>query len=831
MARRSSARLRERSTTPKRVSLSHDAITRTPRTMPAKLSSLQESDEMPGAFPSSVSPSENKLVLNPVIPKNLATPSKATPIKPSEQEMHPQLHHQSTAKPLDEARHLGFSNMGAHTEPPRQTNRLAMLQGTPTRARDLQQEARSPSYHFTFRREHSLELSPEAKALMYEKREEAAKIREQMIADGEGPQPMADTLSRRKATPKGRFSSAHDGMFEKMDSIAGHASAYRAKQFKPVTSSIDEKMHAPSASKKSLKRSPSKAELDEAHNTPTRGTPQNFKISTSSFKGSAIPRSASTKDLKPTHSTEPSSPAKRVKRAGHEDVSATRLASSDEEKSAPTTPQSKSKPSQSNVSYPDLSALTTPTQSSLARAASIKSTKTSKIPAPQFTPAKVPTSILKKTSQFAEEKPATPLLHRSPSKPSFLSRPVGGETISEESHIEKPKAMMDPQHARTPAKSGMAKRLAEHEGQDNVPREKPAPLLARSPVKSGTIKSHHLETGEKETAATATPLLSRSPAKLPATNPFSTTTIAETPGNSMGSKLLGRFNLLRKSPMKSILRTPQRLYSDDPAKIAAGTHMATPPKNSSKSLIAAPPATAPVRKHVDFSSSTLARAVKAQSATPSTPTKDSTSSPKSAHTMPVPTAPSEKNITYPSLVEKDRLLSPSPEKRRQTSGPGDFTFRADNDRIVFESPHAPASSKKAQRPSTIRFISADAIAPPAPIAGSKKRKHEFEDRAVVEDMATASNKENTDAGGADEDHEDEQRPVKRMKPSGPDSSAKKAVQTKPVVERRTTLGVKPKGTKTVSAAAAGAAGAIKKRVSTTISQARLNALSQPKKRG
>ncbi|EGP92463.1 uncharacterized protein MYCGRDRAFT_102274, partial [Zymoseptoria tritici IPO323] len=139
MARRSSARLRERSTTPKRVSLSHDAITRTPRTMPAKLSSLQESDEMPGAFPSSVSPSENKLVLNPVIPKNLATPSKATPIKPSEQEMHPQLHHQSTAKPLDEARHLGFSNMGAHTEPPRQTNRLAMLQGTPTRARDLEQ--------------------------------------------------------------------------------------------------------------------------------------------------------------------------------------------------------------------------------------------------------------------------------------------------------------------------------------------------------------------------------------------------------------------------------------------------------------------------------------------------------------------------------------------------------------------------------------------------------------------------------------------------------------------------------------------------------------------
>jgi hypothetical protein len=205
----------------------------------------------------------------------------------------------------------------------------------------------------------------------------------------------------------------------------------------------------------------------------------------------------------------------------------------------------------------------------------------------------------------------------------------------------------------------------------------------------------------------------------------------------------------------------------------------------------------------------------------------------------MPAVPSEKNITYPPLPDKDRMLSPSPEKRRQTAGPGDFTFRADNDRIVVgKSPNAPASAVgKLSRPSTIRFISHDATTIPAPIAGSKKRKHEFEDRAAVEKMAAAvEDKENV---GADEGHDSEEdnRPAKRMKPSGPDFSPKKiAATTKPAVkpvERRTTLGVKPKGVKTsATATAGGTAGAFKKRASTTtISQARLNALSQPKKRG
>ena len=42
-----------------------------------------------------------------------------------------------------------------------------------------------PNSNLRSNREHSLELSPEAKKLMSEKREEAARIREQMVASGE----------------------------------------------------------------------------------------------------------------------------------------------------------------------------------------------------------------------------------------------------------------------------------------------------------------------------------------------------------------------------------------------------------------------------------------------------------------------------------------------------------------------------------------------------------------------------------------------------------------------------------------------------------------------
>ncbi|CAK4031651.1 Hypothetical predicted protein [Lecanosticta acicola] len=809
MARRSSARLRNRnSSTPNRVSLSHDAPTaRTPRTVPTKLGSLQEDDEMPGTYPQSASP-KSSLALIQAVPNNLiaATPTKAAPIKPAAQEMHPQLHHQTTAKPRAEARHLGFSSMAPHTEPPKYNSKLATIQGTPSKTRNLDVDAKSPSYQFTFRREHSLELSPEAKKLMHEKREEATKIREQMVAEGE-QEPAIDHMlaSRKIAKPKGRFSQIHLQQFEKMDSIAGHASAFRLKTGPNASASGEE-----SQSLKSLKRSPSKAGLDNPSSTPSRPSSRDTAKPLPAPPGTQLPRSTSTKDLKST------SPAKRVKHTNRDDIFAARPSSSDGEEPLPATP-----------STSRLAHLTTPTQASAARSKVPASTKNSAIPAPTFTPAKAPVSILKKSSQAPKES-SSALLARSPSKGSLFAKPIMGKPSTD--------SVGSPLLSRSPFKPSAKKPSAAEDGEASAPKSKAAPLLSRSPVKTMIAKT---TSGESESAKgniAPTPFLSRSPSKIPMASmerePL------ETPGKSTANKLLGRFNLLRQSPMKSILRSPQRLYSDDPAKIAAGTHVATPPKHGFEAMEqpsgSMPPS---AQKHVDFSNSTKARFEKAESSTPS---KTPTPSPMMERKVALSAEP--ETVTYPEISD-GVLLSPSPQKRRQTSGPGDFTFRAGEQNIVFgQSPNAPASATQAKRPSTIRMVSGYAPSPaPRSVVGSKKRKFEFEngkskgskadndamgtsdDGAKTPIFSPVSEKENTSAPD-DENEVQEQRPAKRAKPSALNAAAKKSsasAATASSAARRTTLGVKPKGAKTTSPV---------KRPS-TISAARLNALAQPRRRG
>ncbi|KAF2860819.1 hypothetical protein K470DRAFT_195196, partial [Piedraia hortae CBS 480.64] len=134
MARRSSARLRNcNSSTPKRVS--HLVNDEAPKTVPAKLGSLREEDEpVPGAFPDSPSPvstPSRAAALKAAKERPDVTPQSGT-IRPSDEEMHPQLHHTSTAKPLEEARYLGFARLAPHTEPPK-GSKMHVFQTTPSR--------------------------------------------------------------------------------------------------------------------------------------------------------------------------------------------------------------------------------------------------------------------------------------------------------------------------------------------------------------------------------------------------------------------------------------------------------------------------------------------------------------------------------------------------------------------------------------------------------------------------------------------------------------------------------------------------------------------------
>ena len=729
--------------------------------------------------------------------------------------------------------------MGAHTEPPKQTSRLATLQDTPTKAPKAANGTGSPKVNFSFRREQSPELSPEAKKLMNEKREEAARIREQMVASDEGPEDISEAVGRKLATPKGkkgRFSAAHMEQFKKMDSIAGHASAFRVDPSKAKNTGtpthvqgnggrVQQTNDSPT---KSLKRTTSKAQLDEPdHALQPHALPRSPSKPIFVQTSSQFPRSTSSKNLQAQVKPESNSPAKRMKRNAADDVSIGRPPSSEDETSLQATPQ---RNKSAEPLYPDLSTIASPTQASLARAASIKEVKSSKIPGPALS--RSPSKATLQGAQIDSPKLTTPLLSRSPSKASLFSY----------SQVDKPKAMMSPLLMRSPTKGSTMKKSADVI-ENEAPKTKEAPLLSRSPLKMSVTKGPE-STSTEDKASSFAPLLARSPFKMlvakvteaGVTNDKPTPSIpllarspakvnlaqgdhkqesGETPIKASGKGLMGRFNLLRSSPMKSILRSPHRLYSNDPAKVAAGTHLATPPKvrtDKNRTLSAALAATAPVEKHVDFSNSTKARYERAQSELSSTPSKGSTSPPNFHAER--KSSPKPAFAEYPALPSEDVDSIVTPQKRRQTAAPNDFTFRAGEHSIIFgQSPNAPPAAASNKRPSTIRHISAEpqlASAPPlAPATGSKKRKFDFEnDQAVDEEMSgTASDKEN-------DNQEESERPAKRVKPNAPEPATSKPAS------RPATLGVKPKKGATD----------VKDKKPSTISKARLNALAQPKRR-
>jgi hypothetical protein len=585
--------------------------------------------------------------------------------------------------------------------------------------------------------------------------------------------------------------------------------------------------------------------------------------------------------------TEDASPAKRVKRVEIKEPSSNRPtssssnSSSDKQSAQPSTPQHL-KESREQPSYPNLAHLSTPTQSSLARASSVKSAKvTSKIPAPSLvrSPSKPDltqptvkspadtTALMARSpvkggpfsnnnadvsskSNLLEpsaksDKDNAPLLSRSPAKGVLFSRMSTVAAAPGNSMEEKPKALMDAALARTPAKSAIGQSSRPEQDLSPSPQKKEpqAPLLARSPLKMSVAKDIVVE--EDAAKQSSIPLLSQSPSKASQNfNPFAPAA-TQSPEKKTGGSLIGRFNLLRQSPIKSILRTPQRLYSNDPSKIAAGTHFATPPKlGGEKKHHGQVPATAPVRKHVDFSSST-----KDPDALKNITSSDDSSTPPADD---VPSAAeAEATADYPKLPNIfSPVANPTPDRRRQTIAPGDFTFRAGDSISFGASSLAPPAS--GARGATIRHVSAEPDMIPSTIAasqkkrkfdfenkinlnpaelsptvtpGSKKRKFTFENDAIAKaaEPVSTSDKEN---GGSDAvDDEGAARGKKRVKSVAPSAKVAPPKPAPKMASRMPTLGVKPK------AGAAGAPKDEKKKSSTSISMARLNALAMPKRRG
>jgi hypothetical protein len=249
------------------------------------------------------------------------TPNNRTPIKPAGQEMHPAHHHASTAKVLDEARWLGFQALDAHTAPPKASG---AIQATPSKtpvptstanaahiesSPDFRFRFKSPFAGFTRSSKQEMGLSPSTRNLLKEVNGGETPNGSRALFSATEFSSKADVSpERKKAEPKGkmaRFSDVHMEQFKKMDSIANHASAFRADptRFKPVVAQPLKKSPSkpdlvkPETSK--LKRTQSKIDLTESSSkippTPLKRTQSKIDL-----VGSSLPRYQSSVRLVPS---------------------------------------------------------------------------------------------------------------------------------------------------------------------------------------------------------------------------------------------------------------------------------------------------------------------------------------------------------------------------------------------------------------------------------------------------------------------------------------------------------------------------------------------------
>ncbi|KAA8644709.1 uncharacterized protein ATNIH1004_008916 [Aspergillus tanneri] len=257
--------------------------------------------------------------------------------------MHPSKVHQSTTKQPNSGLILGFNPIPKDADG--NLVKGALVQDTPSKPKHSPAPSShfgTPGFDFKFAC-HESQLSDEARKLMETVRQDAARIKSQIARDQPSQSPASndahDVGDRKIAQPKGkagRFSNAHMAEFKKMDSIAGHASAFRATpgRFQPVQ-------------EKTLKRSNSKARLDES---PAKAVP-------------SVPRS-------------PAPSAKRVKHDTSDDTSTHRPVEGEPRTPKPTAHSRPRPRSTTRASH------FTPTRASAARATatSIKPPRSSMIP-------------------------------------------------------------------------------------------------------------------------------------------------------------------------------------------------------------------------------------------------------------------------------------------------------------------------------------------------------------------------------------------------------------------------------------------------------------------
>ena len=311
------------------------------------------------------------------------TPTDKIPITPNGEVMHPHHHHATTTNPLDEARWLGFWRKGLRTEPVKKSISFFTTENTPTKVGEPLPSSINPDFEFKFKRQ-SIELSPEAQKIMVESKEEATKIRSQIVQDKGTFLPKKLFTDRKFAKPKakvGRFSDAHMLEFKKMDSIANHPSSFRTDPKRvPHTT---------------LKRSRSKADLDR---------PEQPALSMAT--ASAVMH----------HIIPASTPAKRIKGSGSECFTA-KTATMDNSPAPSSSPSAKRYNTERIKSYigrpKGTARLSTPMRNGrLPRSNSVKPIRMSM--APSFIHSEPRTSLFPAPLSIATKSPETPKVNQKP---------------------------------------------------------------------------------------------------------------------------------------------------------------------------------------------------------------------------------------------------------------------------------------------------------------------------------------------------------------------------------------------------------------------------------
>ncbi|KAI4714717.1 hypothetical protein J4E89_000398 [Alternaria sp. Ai002NY15] len=547
------------------------------------------------------------------------TPKDRTPIKPAGQEMHPAHHHASTAKILDEARWLGFQSLG--TAPSKATGLAgqATPSKTPVAASSMANVGSSPDFRFRFK-------SPSSKqdeATLSPSSRNILKDAGIAGTPGGGSRALFGTSewsSKVDVSPQRKMAEAK-GKTARFSDV-------HMKQFK----NMDSIANHPSAFRadptrfkpvvgQSLKKSPSKPELANPEANKLKRTQSKADLAEpSSSAAGGLKRTQSRMDLAGSGSKIPPTPLKRT--------------------------QSKM----------DLTGSALPRSQPPARMAP-------------------PTRDGRPASRDGDgdRNPVAKRVKRTESDDAATTRPASREKMPD----------VPARAAATPARKKTS--------QTALPR-----LAARlmTPTKSSMARSQSVKTlkttsmiptlGKSPSTNNlgASPSVNRSFESSSARNTFSPPSnighLQTLRDNARESMRKASSNLQR---VRSILRTPNRKFSDDPSKVAAGTHMSPPTMSLDKAPSLAP-ATAPVKKQVNFSSSTLERASHDELGKSPSPMKFRAGSEVPAGAVIYPSLGSGVH-NGPDLSQEIETLTASPSRRLTFGGeapnhPRSFSFESGN---------------------------------------------------------------------------------------------------------------------------------------------------------